>query len=65
MNPHTYAMTHIGYSAMSEWNGVTVKQVYAHGGCGLLLKYDGSLVKALAAMYPYIRLCVAHATVDG
>lgn len=37
---------------ISDWQNVTVAQVMAHGGGGLLSRYDGSLVKALHAMYP-------------
>lgn len=40
------------HKELDDWYGVTRKQVFAHGGCGLLnSRYDGSLFKALSNMY--------------
>lgn len=38
-------------AALDDWNGVTVKQVLAFGGAGLLFRYQNSLMDVLSAMY--------------
>lgn len=38
-------------SGLEDWDGVTIREVYKNGGCGLLKKYHYSLRDALAATY--------------
>ncbi len=35
-----------------DWYNVTIKQVAKYGGCGLLNRYNGSLLQALRVLYP-------------
>lgn len=43
----------LGIKSLDDWHGVTVQEVYARGGSGLLCRYKNSLINALRAKYQH------------
>lgn len=43
-----------------DWGHITVRQISAAGGAGLLNYYSGSLFKSLQSVYAGILLCISH-----